>query len=384
MATFSGNPADRATGNVSPGSRAEAGRATSGMSNGTARNSGVGSGGMSGGSGNQGLARDMGDRGFRTSTAGVSAGSMKDQSRIGAAETVNTSAKGGYLGTTADRRSSMSVPKMSTGPVSRGIQTQSMTKPNGVVSTPAPAFKSGYADSQSIVPGKVTMKPETISFGKKNPSMAKYLGGTTAKPVKVSVDTATKMATTVPKVGAYISDAGTLAKRNLPKTSLSQLGVTKKGYGSTVLNVGGMTSITLSYPKVTKTGKSFGTYTSTAPAKAASVKPASTPAPFSKGKGSPAAAKTSTGRYYDTDYKRDVAEAFRKSPETSTTSKTKAPAKSTSTKKTGSANTVVKNGYTYTKNKSGVYTNFKAASSPMKSRSDNKVTLAKLRKERNK
>ena len=392
MGIFSGNPADRATGNVSPGSRAEAGRPTSssGMSNGTTRNSSIGgSGGGGGGGGNAGLARDLGDRGFRATSAGVGAGSMKDQSRISPISTTKDQSRISTSGSLKDQ--SRITSSMSTGPVSRNIQTQSVAKPNGVVSTPAPAFKSGLTDSKSIVPGSVTMKAETISFGKKNPSMAKYLGGTTAKPVNVSVSTAKKMATNVPKVGAYISGAGSLAKSNLPKESLTQLGVTKKGYGSTVLNVGGVTSVTLSYPKSTATGKSYGTYkagplSSTGPVPRNTPKPST--GPVSRGiQGStvkstssvrddraPSTPAKSTSRYYDVDYKRDTTEAFRKSAP----AKVSAPKKTTSTK-TASTKTkstkpasYKKDGYTYTKGNDGKYTNFRSKKLLTQSKGRNK------------
>lgn len=325
MGIFSGNPADRATGNVSPGSRAEAGRSTSGMSNGTTRNSSVGSSGRSAssGGGNQGLARDMGDRGFRTSTSGVTAGSMKDQSRLGAAETVNTGAKGGYLGSIADRRSSMSMPSMSTGPVSRGIQKSTVSMPS--------ARMTGIQDYNSIVPGKVTMTAEKIPFGKKNPSLAKYMGGTPAKPVKVAVGVAKKMASTVSKTGAYISSADWFAKQGLPASALTKVGTKTPGYGTTTIQAGPAT-VGLSYPKTVATGKSFGTYkagplASTGPV-SRGVQSKSSTGPVSRNvqkstvsnvsaartDRAPSSAAASTPKYYDTDYRRDVTEAFRKSP----------------------------------------------------------------------
>ena len=108
------------------------------------------------------------------------------------------------------------------------------------------------------------MTAEKVPFAQKNPSLGKYMGGTPAKPVNVSVEEAKKMAGTVKKTGAYVSAASPLAKGALTEEALKQLGTVKKGYGTTTLQAGkGILSgtIDISYPKSVATGKSFGTYT---------------------------------------------------------------------------------------------------------------------------
>ena len=305
MAVFSGNPADRATGNVAPGSVREA--AGSSMSNGTTRNNDFG-----GSLGNAG-----GDRGFSAVGSRQTVNTALKGDRL---QTVNTSAKGDMLQTVntatksnriqtgfptrpvsmtpspklsvesasygrgiADSITAMGVrglgytsaldranlaaeattkavrgltPRSPSAPVSRGVQTS--------VSSTSPKMKTGVEDYKSIVPGKVTMTAEKVPFAKENPSLAKYMGGTPAKPVNVSIEEAKKMAASVPKVGAYVSGASSLAKSALDAEALKQLGTVKKGYGTTTLQAGkGILSgtIDISYPKSVATGKSFGTYT---------------------------------------------------------------------------------------------------------------------------
>ena len=163
-----------------------------------------------------------------------------------------------------------SVSKSSTGPVSRGVQPKSSTGPvprgmAGVAKTySSPKMKTGIQDYKSIVPGKVTMAAEMVPFAQKNPKLAKYMGGTPAKPVNVSVEEARKMAKSVVEVGAYVSGASPLAKKALDEKALKQLGTVKKGYGTTTVQAGkGIFSgtIDVSYPKSVATDKSFGTYT---------------------------------------------------------------------------------------------------------------------------
>lgn len=163
-----------------------------------------------------------------------------------------------------------SVSKSSTGPVSRGVQPKSSTGPvprgmAGVAKTySSPKMKTGIQDYKSIVPGKVTMAAEMVPFAQKNPKLAKYMGGTPAKPINVSVEEAKKMAKSVVEVGAYVSGASPLAKGALDEKALKQLGTVKKGYGTTTVQAGkGLFSgtIDVSYPKSVATDKSFGTYT---------------------------------------------------------------------------------------------------------------------------
>lgn len=267
MAVFSGNPADRRLG-AAPGSVAEAARAKSSMTNGVTRGTPASS-----------LGRDLGDRGFRTDVGGVRAGSMKDQGTlIGRPAVVNTGGKGNYMGTPTDRKSGFTPQSLqSTGPVPRNIQ-------KSTVSTP-PARMSGIQDFKSIVPGKVEFTNKTVGFGQKNPSLAKYLGGTQAKPVSVSVEEATKMAGQVPKSGAYISGANWAAKAGLPKATLSKVGAVKKGYATTTVKAGPAV-VDISYPKNIVVGRE-GTFVpapkqSTGPV-SRGVQPRASTGPVSRG-----------------------------------------------------------------------------------------------------
>jgi hypothetical protein len=347
MAVFSGNPADRATGNVAPGSLREA--AGSSLSNGTARNNNFGGT----------LGRDLGDRGLRANRDGLGAGSMKDQSRIGS-DTVVRSTKGSYLGGVGDRQAMASAaamstgpvprntPKASTGPVSRGVMAKAPTS--------APMMKTGLQDYKSIVPGKVTMTAEKVPFAQKNPNLAKYMGGTPAKPVKVTVAEAKKMAGTVAKTGAYVSSANWFAEQGLPKSALTKVGTKTSGYGTTTVQAG-PAMVGLSYPKSVATGKSFGTYTagsksSTGPV-SRGTQPKSSTGPVSRGI-SPTPQST---KYYDVNYKRDVAEAFRK-PSTVTEVRVESKQK----KSAAATPRVVKDGYVYTRVGNKLQ-NFGAASS---------------------
>jgi hypothetical protein len=103
------------------------------------------------------------------------------------------------------------------------------------------------------------MTAEKVPFGQKNPSLAKYMGGTPAKPVNVSVEEAKKMAGTVSKTGAYVSSANWAAQMGLPASALTKVGTKTAGYGTTTVKAGPAT-VGLSYPKSVATGKSFGTY----------------------------------------------------------------------------------------------------------------------------
>lgn len=336
MAVFSGNPADRRMG-AAPGSVAEAARAgTSRISNGTTRNNNFGGqtsraepgggigrglaastrvGGFAGSVGYSNdrrgnLFADQQSPAFNAARAGVRLGpnaamAVRDAGYSGStantlAEKINVGAawdsdldkqlsqaqrqasiESSALNTSMGVRGigvpkSSAISKSSTGPVSRGRQSP--------MSTPS-ARMSGIQDYKSIVPGKVTMTAEKVPFAQKNPSLAKYMGGTPAKPVKVSVEEAKKMATTVPKVGAYISGASTVAKQALGPDALKQIGTVKKGYGTTTIQANkGIFSgtIDISYPKSVATGKSFGTY---------KAGPLSSTGPVSRG----VQAKSSTG-----------------------------------------------------------------------------------------
>lgn len=331
MAVFSGNPADRATGNVQPGSLREA----SGMSNGTTRNNNFGGG----------LGASTRDGGFGSNSGGAGQ-TVNTAAKGNRLQSVNTAAKGDYLGSSLSSNTtrtpsinrmnttysgaatemsnaitatgvrgldystpayrsqtssqytaqavrglaprSTSIARASTGPVSRGV-----TASTGTSNTNS-ARMTGIQDYKSIVPGKVTMTAEKVSFGQKNPSLAKYMGGTPAKPVNVSVEEAKKMASTVSKTGAYVSSANWAAQMGLPKAALSKVGTTTSGYGTTTIKAGPAT-VGLSYPKSVATGRSFGAYTagslsSTGPV-SRNITPASSmsTAPFSSGKGSPSA-----------------------------------------------------------------------------------------------
>lgn len=266
MAVFSGNPADRRLG-AAPGSVAEAARSRSSMTNGVSRGTPASS-----------LGRDLGDRGFRADVGGVRSGSMKDQGRIGAAAVVNTGAKGGFMGTVADRQAKVSGIKppasMSTGPVSRNIQKSTVSAP--------PARMSGIQDTASIVPGRVTFGKMMGPFTQKNPSLAKYVGGTKAKPVNVSIAEAKTVAKKLPKTGAYVSGANWAAKMGLPKEALTSVGTVKKGYATTTVKAG-PSVVDISYPKNVVIGKE-GTFV---PAARQSTGPVS--------RGVPTAPRMSTG-----------------------------------------------------------------------------------------
>lgn len=328
MAVFSGNPADRATGNVSPGSVREA----SGVSNGTTRNNNFGGtlgastreggfGGSSGGySGDARGTNTVNQRSpaFNAERAGVRLGPNAAQAIAGAgysASTANKTAMQINVATAWDQDLDNQLKQFqqsSTGPVSRGIQSKASTGPvprgvQAATMAKAPARMSGIQDYKSIVPGSVKMTAEKVPFGQKNPSLAKYMGGTPAKPVNVSVAEAKKMAGTVAKTGAYISAADWTAQMGLPASALTKVGTKTAGYGTTTIKAGPAT-VGLSYPKSVATGRSFGAYTagplsstgpvyrgvqpksSTGPV-SRGTPPASrmSPAPFSSGKGSPSA-----------------------------------------------------------------------------------------------
>lgn len=236
MAVFSGNPADRQLG-AAPGSVAEAARAGTSMTNGVSRGTPASS-----------LGRDMGDRGFRTDVGGVRVGSMKDQgSLIGRAAVVNTGGKGNYLGTPIDRKSGFTAQSLqSTGPVPRNLQKSTVSAP--------PARMTSIQDYNSIVPGRVEFTNKTVPFGEKNPSLAKYLGGTQTNPVNVSVEEAKKMAGQVSSTGAYVSGANWAAQMGLPKSVLSNVGTLKKGYNTTTVKAGPAV-VDISYPKSIVVGR---------------------------------------------------------------------------------------------------------------------------------
>ena len=338
MALFSGNPADRAMGGV-PGSVAEASR-SSGMSNGTARNNSFGGT----------LGRDLGDRGFRSDTGGVRTGSMKDQGRI-ASLSVNSAGKGDYMGSVADRQATVSglkqPSKMSTGPVSRNIQPS--------VSSPAPKMMSSIQDYKSIVPGRVTFTDQKVPFAQKNPSLSKYLGGTPAKPVNVTVDEAKKMAGTVQKSGAFISGANWAAQMGLPKSSLAKVGTKTSGYETTTVSAG-PAKVDISYPKTVATGVRVGTFT---PAPKMSTGPVSrnysksSTGPVSRGF-SPAP-KMSSG-----PVSRGVQGTAKSVPMPKARPTTVEQVRKQS-QKSKTAGVMTKNGYTYTKVR-GKYQNFGAGS----------------------
>lgn len=249
MATFSGNPADKAIGGI-PGSAAAAQR-PSGMTNGTQRNSSVGS---SGGGGNGGLGGSSREGGFAgaagASMAVAGSGSRGTGSNYGAGSGLSGMA-GGYGG------SAKSAPSASSG-----------------------MRMSGATDAASIVPGKVTFTSSTVKksvpFGQAYPSLSGFLGGTVANPKMVTSAQVGALTGTVQKTGAYISGASTLAKAGLPASATKQLGVTTPGYGTTTIGqktAFGTATVNLSYPKsVTQTSKvQVGSYQSTSPTSATSA-----------------------------------------------------------------------------------------------------------------